>query len=64
MVAVNGDSRAVGFLLLLEDLADNGVVGDIFTSVGRDVIIVDNEEVVYPFDALSYSLCIPSYILA
>ena len=39
-------------------------MSDIFTSVGRYVIVVDNEEVIRKIDALSYSLRVPSYPLA
>ena len=63
MVAADGDSRAVGVLLLWDNLADNQGVGDIFTSIGRDVIVVDNEEGIHPLDALSCALCVTSYPL-
>ena len=62
-VAADVDSRAVGVLLLWVDLADNQGVGDIFTSVGRDVIVVDNKEGIRTLNAFSCSLCVPSYPL-
>ena len=64
MVAADGDSRAVGVLLLWADLSYNRGVGDIFTSVNRDFIVVDNGEGICPLNALSCSLCVPSHPLA
>ena len=43
MVAADGDLRAVGVLLLRADLAEDRGVGDLFTSFGRDVIVVKNK---------------------
>ena len=63
-VAADGDSCAVGVLLLWEDFTDDQGVCDLFTSVGRDFIVVDDKEGIRYLDALSCSLCIPSYPLA
>ena len=46
-----------------EDLADDQGVGDILMSVGRDVMVLDNEEDIRPLDAFSYDLCVISYPL-
>ena len=64
MVSADGDLRTVGVLLLRANLADNKGVGDLFTSVGRYVILFDNKEGIHSFDTLSCSLCITSYPLA
>ena len=56
MVAVDGDSRAVGVFLFWADLVDDQGVGDILTSVGRDVMVVDNKEGICTLDAFSYAL--------
>ena len=53
----------MGVLLFWEDLAEDQGVVDIFTSVRRDVIVVDNEEGIFPLNALSCSLRVPSYPL-
>ena len=45
------------------DLADNRCVGDFFTSVGRDVIVVDKKEGIRPLNTLSFSLHVTSYPL-
>ena len=47
-----------------EDLAYDRGVGDLFTSFGRDAIVVDNKEGVRPLYVLSCSLYVPSYPLA
>ena len=56
--------HAIGVLLLWADLADYRGVGVLFTSVDRYVIAVDNEEGIFPLDAFSCYLCVPSYPLA
>ena len=55
---------AVGVFILWADLADNRGVGDLLTYVGRDVMVVDNEEGICPLDALSCALRVLSYSLA
>ena len=55
--------RAVGVLLLWEDLTDDQCVGDLLTSVGRDFIVVDNEEGIRPLVKLPCFLCVLSYPL-
>ena len=64
MVAADGDSHAVGVLLLWADLTDNQGVGDLLKSVVRDVMAVDSEEVIRSLEALSCSLCVIYYPLA
>ena len=54
---------AVGVLIFWADLADDRCVGDIFTSIGRDVTVVDKEEGIRSLDALYCYLCVPSYPL-
>ena len=56
--------RAVGVLLLWEDLADNRGVDGLLTYVGKDVILVDNEEGIRPLGTLLCSLHVTSYPLA
>ena len=46
------------------DLADDRGIGDFFTSVGRDVIVVDNKEGTRPLGALYCDLRVPSYPLS
>ena len=64
MVAADGDLRVVGVFLLWVDLADDQGVGDLLTSVSRDVMLVDNKEGIFPLDAFSCALCVISYSLA
>ena len=53
MVAPDGYLRAVGVLFLWADLADDRGVGDLFTYINRDVIVVDNKEGIRSLDAFS-----------
>ena len=64
MVAANGDLRAVGVFLLWADLADDQCVGDLLTSIDRDVMLVDNKEGISTLDAFSCALRVLSYSLA
>ena len=64
MVAANGDLRAVGVFLLWADLADDQCVGDLLTSIDRDVVLVDNKEGISTLDAFSCALRVLSYSLA
>ena len=45
------------------DLEYDRGVGDLFKSVGRYFIVVDNEEAIRTLDTLSFALCVPSYPL-
>ena len=45
------------------DLADDQGIFDLFASVGRDAIVVDNEEGIRSLDALSCAIRVPSYPL-
>ena len=47
-----------------EDLADNRGVGDILTSIVRDVMVVNNEEGICSLNAFSCALRVLYYYLA
>ena len=54
----------VGVFLLWVDFADDQDVGDLLTSVGRDVMVVYNKKCIYPLDMFSCAFLVLSYSLA
>ena len=64
MVAADGDLCVVGVFLLWVDLADDQGVGDLFTYVVKDVMVVYNKEGIHPLDVFSCAFRVIYYSLA